>query len=549
MSDGARSYDYIIIGAGSAGCVLANRLSADPSISVLLIEAGPRDSNPFIHLPVGLAKVIPNHRYNWAYETEPQDHLNGRRILWPRGKTLGGTSSLNGMIYIRGHARDYDIWRQMGNAGWSYAEVLPYFKRDEANERGADAWHGADGPLNVTESAHRNPLFDAFVESGQQAGYPANKDFNGADQEGFGRYQFTIRKARRWSAAMAYLRPALKRRNLTVETEALTERIDLDKGRAVGVTWRQDGQRVTARANREIILSAGAVNSPHILMLSGIGDPYHLRSKGVAPRHELSEVGRNLQDHHNIHTVHVSKVRTLTDVLTRTNGAALAAARAWLLRSGPAAGFPLEGGAFIRTDPALEMPDVQFHFSAGNLMSMIRQPFSAPTTDHTRPDAFMCHACLLRPESRGDIRLKSSDLTVAPEIDPNYLATNGDRMTMRAGFKAMRDVLNQPAMAKLSGGEIWPGPAVVSDSEIDAFIRSAASTVYHPVGTCRMGTDVGAVVDETLKVRGLEALRVVDASVMPTLVGGNTNAPTIMIAEKAADMILGKPALAAEQIG
>ena len=546
MAETMREYDYIIIGAGSAGCVLANRLSADPSNRVLLLEAGPRDRNPFIHVPAGLARVIPNKRFNWAYETEPQEHLDGRKILWPRGKTLGGTSSLNGMIYIRGHARDYDIWRQLGLAGWSYAEVLPYFKRAEGNERGADAWHGADGPLNVTEAAHDNPLFDAFVAAGREAGYPVNRDFNGAEQEGFGRYQFTIRRARRWSAAMAYLRPALSRPNLTVETEALTERIDIAQGRATGVSWRQEGMRISATACREVILSAGAVNSPHILMLSGIGDPYHLRLHGIAPRLDRPEVGRNLQDHHNIHTVHASKVTTLTDQLTRVERGALAVARAWLLRSGPAAGFPLEGGAFIRTDPALDMPDVQFHFSAGNLMAMIRQPFSAPSTDHTRPDAFMCHACLLRPESRGEIRLNSSDPAAAPAIDPNYLATDGDRRVMRAAFKAMRGVLHQPALAALSGGEIWPGPKVESDAAIDAFIRSAASTVYHPVGTCRMGADDEAVVDETLKVRGIDGLRVVDASVMPTIVGGNTNAPTIMIAEKASDMILGKPALAAE---
>jgi choline dehydrogenase len=539
-------YDYIIIGAGSAGCVLANRLSADSANRVLLLEAGPRDRNPFIHVPAGLAKVIPNRRYNWAYETEPQANLNGRRILWPRGKTLGGTSSLNGMIYIRGHARDYDIWRQLGLAGWSYGEVLPYFKRAEANERGGDAWHGADGPLNVTDSGHDNALFDAFVEAGRQAGYPVNSDFNGAEQEGFGRYQFTIRNARRWSAASAYLRPALSRPNLDVVTEALTERIELDSNRATGVTWTCNGRRESAGAAREVIVSAGAINSPHILMLSGIGDAAHLRRHGIAPRLDRPAVGRNLQDHHNIHTVHAAAVKTLTDELTRLERGALAVARAWLLRSGPAAAFPLEGGAFIRSDPALDMPDVQFHFSAGNLMALIRQPFSAPSQDHTRPDAFMCHACLLRPESTGEIRLKSNDPAAAPAINPNYLATEHDRQVMRAGFRAMRHVLNQPALSALSHGEIWPGRQVESDDEIDAFIRSAASTVYHPVGTCRMGADEAAVLDETLKVRGIEALRVVDASVMPTLVGGNTNAPTIMIAEKAADMILGRPAPAME---
>ena len=546
MGQDGRDFDYIIVGAGSAGCVLANRLSAAADIRVLLLEAGPADRHPLIHIPVGLARIIQNLKYNWGYETEPQANLAGRRIPWPRGKTLGGSSSINGMVYIRGHARDYDIWRQHGVAGWSYADVLPYFKRSEGNERGADPWHGADGPLNVTEAGHDHPLFDAFVAAGAEAGYPVNPDFNGASQEGFGRFQFTIRNARRWSAASAYLKPVLDRSNLTVETGALTQRVKFEGARATGVTYRQGGRERTARATREVILAGGAINSPQLLMLSGIGDADHLKSHGIETVAHIPDVGRNLQDHLTIHTVNASTIRTLTDDLTRLERGAFAVARAMLFRSGPAAAFPLEGGAFLRTSPELEMPDIQFHFSAGNLMSLIRRPLSTPSADQTRPDGFMCHACQLRPESRGEITLRSADPAAAPVIEPRYLSTEHDRVTLRNGFKAMRDVLSQPAIAQYSRGEVWPGPDVKTDAEIDDFIARAAGTVYHPVGTCRMGGDDGAVVDEALRVRGVSSLRVVDASIMPTLVGGNTNAPTIMIAEKASDMILGAPALAPE---
>ena len=535
-------YDFIVVGAGSAGCVLANRLSADPDNRVLLLEAGPRDSHPLIHLPVGNGKIIPKAKYNWKYETEPQEHLDNRRILWPRGKTLGGSSSLNGMIYIRGHARDYDLWRQQGVSGWSFADVLPYFKRAEGNVRGSDAFHGGDGPLVVSDSAHDHELFDGFVAAGLEAGYPANSDFNGPEQEGFGRYQFTIRNGRRWSAAAAYLKPVLSRPNLTLETGALTRQVLFDGTRAVGVRYAHGSTARTAHATREVLLCGGVVNSPQLLMLSGVGPGDQLKRLGIEPRVDRAEVGGNLQDHLCVHTVHASNTPTLTDELVRLERGAISVARAFVTRKGPAAAFPLEGGAFIRTSDDLDIPDAQFHFSAGNLLSLIRRPFASHSEDHTRPDAFMCHVCQLRPESRGDIRLRSSDPHDPPLIQPNYLSAARDRDTMREAFKAMRDVMHQPALSRLSGGEIWPDPNVRSDADIDAFIRATGGTVYHPVGTCRMGSDDGAVVDETLKVRGTEGLRVVDASIMPTLVGGNTHAPTVMIAEKAADMILGRPA-------
>lgn len=535
-------YDYIIVGAGSAGCVLANRLSADPDLRVLLLEAGPRDRHALIHIPVGNGKIIPKARYNWKYETEPQAHLDNRRILWPRGKTLGGSSSLNGMIYIRGHARDYDLWRQQGISGWSYGDVLPYFKRAEGNVRGADAFHGKDGPLHVGDSTHDHDLFDAFVASGVEAGYPANPDFNGAEQEGFGRYQFNIRNGRRWSAASAYLKPVLSRPNLTVETEALTQHILFENDRAIGVQYAHGRDEITVYAAREVILSGGVINSPQLLMLSGIGPADELVQLGIATRVDRAAVGGNLQDHFCVHTVHASKTRTLTDELVRLERGAVSMARAVLTRTGPAAAFPLEGGAFIRTSDTLDIPDAQFHFSAGNLLSLIRRPFASHSDDHTRPDAFMCHVCQLRPESQGHIRLRSDDPRETPVIQPNYLSEARDRETMRDAFKAMREVMHQPSLKRLSDGEIWPDPKVRSDADIDAFVRATGGTVYHPVGTCRMGSDDAAVVDEALMVRGAENLRVVDASVMPSLVGGNTHAPTVMIAEKAADMILGRPA-------
>jgi len=534
-----QSYDYIIIGAGSAGCVLANRLSADSDVKVLLLEAGGKDKSILVHMPAGVGNLLSTRNpYNWYYETEGQPHMNWRKLYWPRGKGFGGSSSINGMIYIRGHARDYDQWRQMGLKGWGYADVLPYFKRSETRELGGDDWHGDQGPLYVSPGKSNNPLFRAFVEAGKQAGYPYTKDFNGYQQEGFGPYDLTVKDGRRWSAASAYLTPILDRENLTAVTQAHTSRILFDGTKAIGVEYLKKGEIHRVYADREILLCGGAVNSPQTLLLSGVGNADYLKKFDITPVADLKGVGQNLQDHLDA-SVQFECTQPIS-LYAHSQGLKKLTTGLNYLLFGQGAGRQqgLESGAFLKTRAELEVPDVQVHFIAALMMDHARKPADR--------HGFMAHVCQLRPESRGFIALKSTNPTDAPLIQPNYLATENDRRTMREGVKLLREVFLQKAMDPYRGPELWPGAGVRSDEEIDAWIRRTAETIYHPVGTCKMGNDDMAVVDESLKVRGLEGLRVIDASVMPTLVGGNTNAPTIMIAEKASDMLRGVEPLPAE---
>jgi len=527
------SYDYIIVGAGSAGCVLANRLS-EPGARVLLLEAGPADRTWKIHMPAALTYNLCDTKYNWAYETEPQPHMDGRRMYWPRGRVLGGSSSLNAMVYVRGHALDYDRWAGNGLPGWSYAHVLPYFKRAETCERGGDDYRGSGGPLTVSRGTMANPLFAAFIEAGRQAGYPLTADMNGFQQEGFGPMDMTIRRGRRWSAAAAYLRPVMARSNLTVMTGALASRIVVESGRATAVEFRHRGTAMRARA-REIILSGGAINSPQLLLLSGIGPADEIRQHGIAAVHDLPGVGRNLQDHLELYVQYACK-EPITLYVTENPIRRVAIGVEWFLfKTGLGASAHLEAGAFIRRTGDVPHPDLQYHF----LPSLVNDHGRKPIGRH----GFQAHVGPMRPTSVGYLRLRSADPAVHPEIQPCYLATEQDRREMRDAVTLTREIFAQRAFDRFRGAEIQPGAAVRADAEIDAFVRAKSDSAYHPCGTCRMGNDELAVVDGELRVHGIEGLRVVDASIMPSEVSGNLNAPTIMIAEKAADMILGRPPL------
>lgn len=537
------TFDYVIVGAGSAGCVLANRLSADPAIRVCLIEAGKKDTSLMIRMPAGVGGLIKEaNDQNWGFFTEPQAHMEGRKLYWPRGKGWGGSSSINGMVYIRGHAGDYDQWGQMGLKGWSYADVLPYFKRAETYERGANDFHGGSGPLNVSESPMSSPIYEAFIQAGHQAGYPVTNDFNGANQEGFGPYQRTIHKGERWSASFAYLRPIEgTRSNLKVISTGLVTRVLIEGGRAVGAEFVEGkGQAAqSVRASREVIVCAGAVQSPQLLQLSGIGDPEALKALGIDVKAASPNVGKNLQDHLDV-TV-INKMTQPLSAYSMQKGIKKLFVGIQYLATQKGAGADnfLQSGAFLKSREGLEMPDLQLHLVNAIMMNHGNHQ---PTED-----GFTVHACQLRPESRGTVMLKTADPFDHPAIDPNYLATEEDRRALRESVKMVREVCRQAALGPYKGDEIMPGAGVVSDADVDAFIRSKGETIYHPVGTVSMGTGASSPVDGELKVRGIEGLRVVDASVMPTLIGGNTNAPTIMVAEKAADMILGARPLAPEE--
>jgi choline dehydrogenase len=523
-----RVYDYIIVGAGSAGCVLANRLSAQPAVRVLLLEAGGADSNPFIHMPAGLPRLVENARINWQYYTEPEPELCGRALYWPRGRVLGGSSSINAMCYTRGHRLDYDEWAAFGADGWDYASVLPYFRKSEDQARGPSEHHGVGGPLSVEDLRFRNPLSATYVEAGIECGLPRSLDFNGPVQDGVGFYQVTQRRGRRCSAAVAYLRPASRRHNLEIITHSLSTRVLFEARRTLGVEYLKRGVLHHARAEREVILAAGAIGSPHLLMLSGIGRPDELRRFGIEPVAESPEVGINLQDHLDFCTL--SKcTRAITYDFNSYQELGVAV-RYLLTRSGPGVSNIAEAGGFVRSPLAPDQrPDIQFHFVPAQLDDHGRNRLSG--------HGYTLHACALRPQSRGRLSLRSGRPEDRPRIFASYLKEPSDLNVMLEAICMSREILHAAAFAPYRGVEIYPGDAITTREGLEEVVRRKAETIYHPVGSCRMGSDPSSVVDCQLRVRGVERLRIADASIMPRLIGGNTNAPTVMIAEKLADLL------------